>query len=913
MRRWLLPLLLMSALYVWFPASSNTNAQDECVPSRHEVGSYGRFGSSDTIYSEPSINSEPLGQNFFPNSVFEVVSEPICIDGQTWIEIAYEGNFIRAWIIEHTGYEYKTYLVDEADALIEPCESMFEAGDTGQLYYSANWLPIYAEASPAAERLGELSEGDVFTALGEYQCDMYILRNYFGDDSERQSIKSLWIKVEVNGVVGWIEEIGEPLCDCDAVPGYFVRPSLAKIPEVTGIYEFVPAATPSESVITTANADQLQAKFTLRDSQFIDAIWNPTKIEYGVIESVEITIYRPDESGADPAFRLSSTESRFVTASYNHDGTLLGVTSADGTAWLWETETYTLLHTLQTGDDPDFLAFSPDERWLAVNTSLGIDLFALIGEAPTLVNTFPQRADNYLGFSRGSSLAIVNGNHSTLIDPETGVVLFDYQFAGQPVSLIYHANSDSIVMTVNDENSPGQIETYRYVLSWQLDENISGNLILAEMPEGFYGRSVPYKLFLSPDGNQLITHIEDRFYLSDLSSSRSPEDQIFRLEGDYSDIVFSPDSQSFAMALSSGVVSLYNASGQVIMVFEGENLATRVRFSADGRYLLGFGLNDIVLWSTEDSAPISKIPRGNDDLSLVSFTPDSQQLLIKFTQYLSRGNLQESVTTFGAIDVNTGVISDVDNQPSLDLEVKLQVDAYDELYEIIDLNKEEVLLSDLPKASLDISWVMSPDGSLIVYPYIEQGGSGFVLLNLLEPAVYMKSERIYNIIQAITFSYDGRYMAVKGATESDSEETSGIVHIWDVITGALVYEQRFEWSYNWLFQFSPDKQWLVWVDETYEDNITMINRLNLETLETKLTPLNSVILGLFSTVSYDASLLISTTREGNLQVIDATTGELIVTLMGHNSYLLRPMFSPDGTKLASRSGDGTIIIWALEE
>jgi len=44
-------------------------------------------------------------------------------------------------------------------------------------------------------------------------------------------------------------------------------------------------------------------------------------------------------------------------------------------------------------------------------------------------------------------------------------------------------------------------------------------------------------------------------------------------------------------------------------------------------------------------------------------------------------------------------------------------------------------------------------------------------------------------------------------------------------------------------------------------------------------------------------------------VWDAATGEEIVELRGHRSFVWSVAFSPDGTRLVSGSGDGTVRVW----
>ncbi len=64
--------------------------------------------------------------------------------------------------------------------------------------------------------------------------------------------------------------------------------------------------------------------------------------------------------------------------------------------------------------------------------------------------------------------------------------------------------------------------------------------------------------------------------------------------------------------------------------------------------------------------------------------------------------------------------------------------------------------------------------------------------------------------------------------------------------------------------------------------------------------------------SPDGSVVASGGSDGSVQLLDPDSGAQMLVLRGHTAYVHRLAFSPDGSMLASRSGDGTVRVWALD-
>jgi WD40 repeat protein len=58
---------------------------------------------------------------------------------------------------------------------------------------------------------------------------------------------------------------------------------------------------------------------------------------------------------------------------------------------------------------------------------------------------------------------------------------------------------------------------------------------------------------------------------------------------------------------------------------------------------------------------------------------------------------------------------------------------------------------------------------------------------------------------------------------------------------------------------------------------------------------------------------VSASYDNTLKVWDVATGECVATLEGHSGSVKSVAISPDGRRVVSGSGDGTLKLWGLPE
>jgi WD40 repeat protein len=188
-------------------------------------------------------------------------------------------------------------------------------------------------------------------------------------------------------------------------------------------------------------------------------------------------------------------------------------------------------------------------------------------------------------------------------------------------------------------------------------------------------------------------------------------------------------------------------------------------------------------------------------------------------------------------------------------------------------------------------------------------------------------------VWAIAFSPDGSQLASGGA---DAQ-----AYIWDVNTGATQFELTAHTEAIEELAFSPDGRWLV----TTSDDLSMkvweaasgallqdISDLTVPAYSIAFSPDSSRMatdnmiwdtralpFTLASTIPENIGAVVFSPdghwlagSSGSIaKVLDAATGQPLLTLAGHTSWIIDVAFSPDGERLTTTSLDGTAKVWSL--
>ncbi len=192
-----------------------------------------------------------------------------------------------------------------------------------------------------------------------------------------------------------------------------------------------------------------------------------------------------------------------------------------------------------------------------------------------------------------------------------------------------------------------------------------------------------------------------------------------------------------------------------------------------------------------------------------------------------------------------------------------------------------------------ISVTYSPDGSRIA----SAGADDTIRVWNAETGEILQTLTGHtDTVRSAAYSPDGSRIA-----SSSRDDT---IRVWNADTGELLQTLTGHTDYVRSVAYSPDGTMLA--SGSDDDTIRIWNAGTGELLQTLTGHTNSVYSAAFSP---DSSRLVSGSQDAAIRIWNPNTGETLQTLTGHTGSVLSAVYSPDGSRIASASRDDTIRIW----
>jgi len=418
----------------------------------------------------------------------------------------------------------------------------------------------------------------------------------------------------------------------------------------------------------------------------------------------------------------------------------------------------------------------------------------------------------------------------------------------------------------------------------------------------------------SPDGKLLATSIDNEIWLWSVANIK----QLITCNGHngwVQSLAFSPEGEILASGSNDQTIRLWNVhTGQCLKTLRGHtSWVQSLAFNPDGEILVS-GSNDytIRLWNIHTGECLQTLSGHSNRVFFTTFTANGQTLVT--------GGEDQTVRLW---DINTGYCLRVLEIPiNWLLSIALSPDgqtlatgSHGTTVKFWNLTSGDCIKT-LPYNCHVWAVAFSPDGQTLVTGSEDKTVkiwdvlTGKCLQTLHEHSNSPLSDSYPSRIWLVAINPDGQTLL------SVSENQT--MKLWDIPTGKCL--RTVDGYSNWILSvaFSPDGRMLASSSEDQRVRLWDVDTGQcLQTLSGHTNLVSSVT---FATQKVNIStneigkhqenqILASSSDDTTIKLWNASTGECLQTLWGHDSWVHSVSFSPDGKILASGSRDQTIKLW----
>jgi len=634
------------------------------------------------------------------------------------------------------------------------------------------------------------------------------------------------------------------------------------------------AFSPDGRMVVTASSDDTARVWDVTTGQVISilqghsadvkmAVFSPDGQQV-VTASEDGTSILWDTATGSPICILQGHEGEVNTAAFSPDGLRVITASEDSTARVWQASTCNeeLILKGHTGGVMKAI-YSPDGQWIATGS---IDMSVRIWDAQSGVEIHLLSAHfggiYDINFSPDGRWLVTSGIDGT-------ARVWDVSTGNQINVLLGHrATVPSAVFS-----SDGQ---------WIVTSGLHDNT--ARVWEATTGKTVAVLrghtacvnyAAMSPDGRWVATASED--HTARIWSTLTYEVGLFPGHvGRSHMIAFSKNQEKLATV-------------------EAHRLDTGGRFVSEEP-------SKVWIWDVATGNLVTTLSGYNSDVEAIHFSPNAQWLA---TGHYATGMVRIWETTSGykvaEWKANDGTVSGLIFTPDSHWLISAGTDGSIHAWETSTWEETFVFQDQQPQK---VNIVLSLDGRWLVGMF-EDACSLRIwdTTNWSEvavPTAYTGSDSVWNY-HHVSFSPDGRWLALVHLFSLPEGGHAGLVQIWDTASWTMTYSYRGNQSIDHVY-FSPDSRWVVFNDD-----------YDVKVVETGTWRDIAVLKGHeedLSDVDYsDDMLRIATgSYDRTARVWDTATGQMIAS-MNHEDSVFDVSFSPDGQRIVTTSEDGTVRLW----
>ena len=576
------------------------------------------------------------------------------------------------------------------------------------------------------------------------------------------------------------------------------------------------------------------------------------------------------------------------------------------------------------GESQRAVAFSPDGRYVAVASGIGVWLYHV--ENPKRFTLLPSGVVHSVSFSPDGKTLVSSG----VWHGEGEVRLWD--LATETYTRIPVKDGDFANLLLSPDGRtlayPGGYATLK------LRDMTSGE---GAWTIGTYEwfTDHPTSLTFSPDGATLATgHDDGTIRLWDVATKNTTS----ILEGHrryIESVTFSPDGRALASASADGTVRIWDvATGTMSVTVRKTSQPISVAFSPDGGILaVGWWDGNVTLWDVSARRDIATFNGHGDNVYAVSFNPKGSVLAsasndgtVKLWD-LATGNattlsghsgqisgmafspdgstlISRSSTLMKKVevwDVETGRmvarLGTLDCAPIRSIAVSpdgttLANASFDGTVTLWDLETGRTVAT-LPHSIEVVSVSISPDGTTLAAGDAERG-------------VYlwdMTTKEKIKTLSGLSHSAKSLVFSRRGATLA-AGTYGGAIRLWDVATGATIRDLEGHSGRILSMAFMQDGETLA--TGSYQGTVKLWDTATGSIVATREAKWIDCV-----AFSPDGTTFATGTQEKLVRLYDMSTGDIVATFEGHNHFVTSVSFTPDGKSLASGSYDGTILLWDL--